>query len=271
MKHLFFGLNATNSGWDNIGAYLNACVANAQWVLMGIILLAGITLAFCLYKRHTKANVFLSVMSVVCAVLLCVGYFLQCTELVAFTYALVVLFVILYQPELRSTLAKVAESRFPTSGKREAVTDDEYMEMIESVCEAATQLSSSKTGALMVLERRDNVDHIAKNRPYLDANVNSYLIGNIFYDKAPLHDGAILIRNCRIYAASCVLPLSPRSDIEQSLGTRHRAAIGMSETSDAIVIVVSEETGVISIAYGGELKRNFTFQSLHAFLTKHLR
>ena len=131
-------------------------------------------------------------------------------------------------------------------------------------------MSRNHTGALIVLERHIKLDDVARSGVELDAKVSSYLLRNIFYDKAPLHDGAVIIRNCRIWSASCILPLTSRTDIDQDLGTRHRAAIGLSEICDAIVLVVSEETGFISVAHRGELVQDYSFQSLHAFLTRNL-
>ena len=104
----------------------------------------------------------------------------------------------------------------------------------------------------------------------INANVNSFLLRNIFFNRAPLHDGAVIIDEARIAAAGCLLPLTRRTDVDGDLGTRHRAAIGMSESSDAIIIVVSEETGIISVAYDCELTRNYTVESLRKFLMKKI-
>jgi diadenylate cyclase len=128
-------------------------------------------------------------------------------------------------------------------------------------------MSRTRTGALIVMERSTKLGDIIRSGVELDAKVTAYLIRNVFYNKAPLHDGAMIIRNGRICAASCFLPLTERA-INQDLGTRHRAALGMSEISDALIIVVSEETGTISIAYDGELKRNQNYQTLKQTLTE---
>ena len=123
-------------------------------------------------------------------------------------------------------------------------------------------MSASKTGCLIVIERLTKLGDIEKTGTVLTADPNASLIKNIFYNKAPLHDGAMIISDNKICAVGCFLPLSQKNDIFRDLGTRHRAAIGMSENSDAIVIVVSEETGTISLALDGELKRNFDYTSL---------
>ena len=162
--------------------------------------------------------------------------------------------VILFQPELRSFLEKVGGGSL--RGIRsiaEGKNSDEQMMVINEVCRAASDMSDSKTGALIAFERTTRIGEYAASGTLIDAAVNSQLLKNIFYNKAPLHDGAVIIRKDRIYAAGCVLPLSQQDGINRDLGTRHRAAVGLSENSDAVVVVVSEETGHISIAFKGNL------------------
>ncbi len=162
--------------------------------------------------------------------------------------------VILFQPELRSFLEKVGGGSL--RGIRsiaESKNSDEQMMVINEVCRAASDMSDSKTGALIAFERTTRIGEYAASGTLIDASVNSQLLKNIFYNKAPLHDGAVIIRKDRIYAAGCVLPLSQQEGINRDLGTRHRAAVGLSENSDAVVVVVSEETGHISIAFKGTL------------------
>ena len=170
--------------------------------------------------------------------------------------------VILFQPELRAALEKMGAQ--PLRGLK-TISEPKagnVSAMIANVCSAVTGLSETKTGALIVIERLTKLGDIEKTGTTFNADPNAVLIKNIFFNKAPLHDGAMIISNNKIVAAGCFLPLSQRDDIVKDLGTRHRAAIGMSENSDAIVIVVSEETGTISIALDGELKRNFDYSSL---------
>jgi diadenylate cyclase len=131
------------------------------------------------------------------------------------------------------------------------------------------ELSRDSTGALIVVERDTPLGDIAKTGTVVNADIGVALIKNIFFNKAPLHDGAMIIKNQRVYAAGCFLPLSTKEDIIKDLGTRHRAAIGMSENSDAIVIVVSEETGTISLAVDGKLRRNYDYSTLKKEL-KHI-
>ncbi len=172
--------------------------------------------------------------------------------------------IIVFQPELRTALEKVGNT--PISGFREIVSDSRDMKAvladIEAICDAASDMSRTKTGALIVIERQTKLGEYIKSGVTVNAQLSSYLLRNIFFNKAPLHDGAVIIRNYRVFAAGCFLPLSTKDDIIKSLGTRHRAAIGLSEISDAVVIVVSEETGTISVAKNGELKRDYNYGTL---------
>lgn len=177
---------------------------------------------------------------------------------------------ILFQPELRTMLEKMGNESVRNFKLRDNSEDTETIKMIETLATAAEELSASGTGALIVIERGTKLGDTIKTGIVIDADVNLYLIKNIFFNKAPLHDGAVIIRGHRVFAAGCFLPLSTQDDIVQDLGTRHRAAIGLSEASDAVVIVVSEETGTISVATDGSLKRNFNYKSLKQELLKLL-
>lgn len=179
--------------------------------------------------------------------------------------------VIVFQPELRTALEKVGvESLKNFKGRLDSDEVADIRLAIGEISVAAESLSQTKTGALVVFERTTKLGEYIRTGTTVDARVSSFLIGNIFFNKAPLHDGAVIIRKGRVHAAGCFLPLSSNSEIVKELGTRHRAAIGMSENSDAVVLVVSEETGVISIAVDGELKRGFTRKSLEAYLVSIL-
>ena len=180
--------------------------------------------------------------------------------------------IVVFQPELRSALEKVGAE--PLRGLRsiseKSGNDASTIAMINEVTEAACDMSLDKTGALIVIERTTKLGDIIKTGTIVNADTTAFLIRNIFFKNAPLHDGAMIIRDDRIYAAGCFLPLSTNNDIIKDLGTRHRAAIGMSENSDAVIVVVSEENGTISVAVEGELKRNFSYNSLKAELTRLL-
>lgn len=178
--------------------------------------------------------------------------------------------VIVFQPELRRALEKVG-SKWLTQisiEREEAPSELEYA--IEQTVDACKNLSWSRTGALIVFERKILLTNIIKTGTVIDAQANSELLKNIFYPKAPLHDGALIIQNGRASAAGCVLPLSPNANLSKQLGTRHRAAVGMSENSDAVVVVVSEETGSISVAIGGMLKRHLAPETLDKLLRNEL-
>lgn len=166
--------------------------------------------------------------------------------------------IIIFQPELRTMLEKMGRNSL--SGLNRLVdlrTDDEKLKVLNEVCLAAGELSQSKTGALIVIERKTKLGDEIRTGTELNADVSAPLIRNIFYNKAPLHDGAMILRGGRIYAGGCFLPLSASTEIDRRLGTRHRAALGVSEISDAVVVVVSEETGGISIAIDGKLYQGF--------------
>ncbi len=179
--------------------------------------------------------------------------------------------VIVFQPELRSALEKMGgESIKNFKGKLDADEASELKTAIEQTCVAAEELSKTKTGALIVFERATRLGEHIRTGTIVDAVTSSFLLGNIFFNKAPLHDGAVIIRAGRVHAAGCFLPLSTNNEIVKELGTRHRAAIGLSENSDAVVLVVSEETGVISVAVDGELKRGFSSKTLEEYLTSLL-
>ena len=139
-----------------------------------------------------------------------------------------------------------------------------------AICDAAEQLSDTRTGALMVLERMNNLDEIIRTGTPLSADVIPEMLGTIFYEGTPLHDGAVVIRDGRIVAAGCVLPLSNNLEMGKDMGTRHRAGLGMSENSDAIVVVVSEETGIISLAKNGVLIRRLDRQNLFNLLQEEI-
>ncbi len=183
----------------------------------------------------------------------------------------IVAIVIVFQPELRSALEKVGgESLKNFKGRMDSEEETVMRSAISEVSKAAEELSHTRTGALIVFERSTRLGDYIRTGTTVDAVTSSFLLGNIFFNKAPLHDGAVIIREGRVHAAGCFLPLSNSDDIIKDLGTRHRAAIGMSENSDALVLVVSEENGIISVASEGKLKRNFNRQTLEEYLTSVL-
>jgi len=178
--------------------------------------------------------------------------------------------VILFQPELRRFLERMGDSRlssvFISSHNDLSSLDNAIKETVE----AYTSLSRDKVGALMVFERQNLLDDVIKTGTALDASVSSELLKNLFWNKAPLHDGAVIVRNGRIIGAGCMLPMSGNVNLSRDLGMRHRAGIGVSEHTDAVVAIVSEETGSISVAVGGMLKRHLAPETLDRLLRNEL-
>lgn len=165
----------------------------------------------------------------------------------------VIALVVVFQPELRRALEYVGRSKLVSNPMR--LDKNESKEVINEFVKAVSSFSKKKTGALIIIERETALSDIAETGTLIDAQISAQLLGNIFYEGAPLHDGAVIIRGDRAYAAGCVLPLTSNKNLNKNLGTRHRAGIGITENSDAIAIIVSEETGVISMARDGKLTR----------------
>ena len=182
--------------------------------------------------------------------------------------------IVVFQPELRNALEHLGRSNLSKFNfLRIDNTDADVKnskEAIYAVCEAAQNLQKHRIGALILFEKNTKLGEIIKTGTTINADISPELIENIFYPKAPLHDGAMIIRGGKVYAAGCFLPLSQNQQISRELGTRHRAALGISENSDALVIVVSEETGVITLAQNGVLKRNLTIETLRFAIEKDI-
>ena len=179
--------------------------------------------------------------------------------------------VILFQPEIRQLLETLGARNIKLLNfltPEHKITEME--QAIEQTVVACTEMSKSRTGVLIVFERKLRLDDIVRSGTTLDAAVSGELLKNIFFVKAPLHDGAVIIRDGRIQGAGCMLPLSKNVNLSRDLGMRHRAGIGMSENSDAVVVIVSEETGSISVALGGMLKRHLKPETLDQLLRNEL-
>jgi len=188
---------------------------------------------------------------------------------------IVVLLLILFQPEIRSAFERLGRSdvtnlRF-LSAQSKAEREREAVEAaIHQVCEACREFSANRVGALVVFERVTMLGDIMKTGTVVDAAITAQLVGNIFFPGSPLHDGAAIVRRGRLEAAGCILPLTQNRELDAVLGTRHRAALGMSEQSDALVAVVSEETGLISLANKGVLRRGLSPEELGEALKERL-
>ncbi|MBQ2223242.1 MAG: diadenylate cyclase CdaA [Oscillospiraceae bacterium] len=179
--------------------------------------------------------------------------------------------VVLFQPEIRRILEQVGSSKLSSFNPFARVQQTSAIEnAIAQTVLACTEMSKSRTGVLMVFERENNLDDIVRTGTVVDAQVSNELLKNIFFVKAAMHDGAVIIRDGRLLAGGCMLPLSHNVNLSRDLGMRHRAGIGMSENSDAVVVIVSEETGSISVAIGGLLKRHLMPETLEKLLMKEL-
>lgn len=181
----------------------------------------------------------------------------------------VLLFIVVFQPELR----KMLEQMGSTSIKKFFDIDEEKsnIESVDEVAKAVEQMSKDKTGALIVYEKESNLGELIHTGVMVNADISKELLLNIFVPDTPLHDGAVIIKDNKIAAASCILPITDREDLDREFGTRHRAAIGLSEASDALVVIVSEETGKISLAMNGKIIRNIQPDVLVKELKKRLK
>ena len=184
--------------------------------------------------------------------------------------------VVLFQPEIRRALERMGQTdqwayRFFNKNRyNDTSLKGAWRSAIIAICDAAERFSETKTGALIVLERNTNLSEIVRTGTPVNSAVNLEVLGTIFYEGTPLHDGAAIIEDGRIKAAGCVLPLSNNLDLGKDMGTRHRACLGIAENSDAIAIVVSEETGIISMAKNGVLMRHFDRQTLYTRLVDEM-
>ena len=244
--------------------------------IIEIILITFFVYQFMVWIKFTRAYTLLKGLLVIGAFLI-IAYIFKMNTILwivsKLASALITAIVVIFQPELRKVVEqlgqkKIMASIFPfDSGKevKERFTDKTVNELIK----ACFDMAEVKTGALIVIEQEIRLDEYVRTGINVDALLTSQLLINIFEHNTPLHDGAVIIRDFRIHAAGCFLPLTTRS-IGNDLGTRHRAAIGISEVSDAIVVVVSEETGIISVACEGDLRRDFTADTLRTKLKKDL-
>lgn len=188
----------------------------------------------------------------------------------------VVFLIIIFTPEIRHALESVGRNGFSnisliSLGKSsKQIMNEKLNSMITAVCRSVSSMSENKIGALIVFERQTLLGSIIETGTSVDALATEELIGTVFFPKTPLHDGAAIIRGDRVAAAGCILPLTKNNALSKELGTRHRAAIGMSEESDAVVVVVSEETGTISIVSKGNIKRDLTSAQLRDMLQDYL-
>ena len=249
--------------WNNI---LYVLKTFGIWDFIDIIIIAVLLYIVLIFASNSRAGQLLKGIFV----LLLMYIFAAALELKSTSYLLeqifsfgIIAIVVVFQPELRHALESMGKSTLSNftflNFTTEKVDDGTVIRAcIKEVVEGVAELSSHDVGALIVFERETKLGEIISTGTIVNADTSREIIGNIFFHNAPLHDGATVIRNGRVYAAGCFLPLSQNYDISNMLGTRHRAALGMSENSDAVTVVVSEETGVISMAINGNLYRDLT-------------
>ena len=180
----------------------------------------------------------------------------------------VLLFIVVFQPELRKTLEQMGSTNIRRFFD---IEDTSSLQSVDEVVLAVEQMAKDKTGALIVYEKESSLGEIMHTGVAIDADISKELLLNIFVPDTPLHDGAVIIKDNRIAAASCILPITDREDLDREFGTRHRAAIGLSEVSDAVIIIVSEETGKISLAMNGKIIRNLQPEVLKKELKKRIK
>ncbi|MBQ2736398.1 MAG: diadenylate cyclase CdaA [Clostridia bacterium] len=260
--------------WDFIVHFFSLFKLITVFDVIDIICLSGVLFVIYLFVKERRAGKLALGVAFVFIILA----FCELLSLNAMKFLLshaidvgLVLIVVIFQPEIRSGLEKIGDSSLKgikVIGEQKNSTHT--IAMIDEISNAIFELAKSKTGALIVFERNTKLGDLILTGTVINAQVSSYLLRNIFFDKAPLHDGAVIIRDNRIYSAGCLLPLSINSDIIKDLGTRHRAAIGASENSDCIAVVVSEETGIVSIAHEGHIYRNFTRATMKKKLEEYL-
>lgn len=255
---------------DIIEIFLNSFRSINVWTIVDILVVAYIFYKGYMLIQETRAEQLFRGLLFIIA-LIPISYILKLDMLyfiLSKTITIGVLsMVIIFQPEIRRVLEHIGRTTFEDV---HLIEDEEILEkVITEITTAVENLAATKTGALIVLEQTTRLGEvISNNGTLIDAVVSSALLENIFVVNTPLHDGATIIRNDRIVASGCVLPLTNNNTINKKLGTRHRAALGLSENSDALIIVVSEETGVISLAVNGRLTRNFDKQKLKSVLIK---
>ncbi len=236
--------------------------------LLDILIVAVIIYELLLLTRHTRGSALLKGLFL----LLIISILSNLFGFVSLNWLLrailqngAIVLVILFQPELRKALERMGSSRVFRKGGRKSL-DEERDTIISEIIQTIMDLSKRRVGALIVFEQQTGLQDVIETGTRLNAEISAPLLENIFEPNTPLHDGAVVIREREIMAAACILPLAEASGVSRELGTRHRAAVGISENTDAIVLVVSEETGIVSMARDGVLTRPLTVKALEEIL-----
>ncbi|MBQ8504038.1 MAG: diadenylate cyclase CdaA [Clostridia bacterium] len=261
----------------NISDGIMRLLWSVEWYDLIDILLVALALYYCIkFVRQTRAFNLVKGIAFLGLIYIVVSAFNMSASSFIFSQLfgdIVLVMILLFQPEIRHAIESFGRGDFRRLlsfiGKSDDGTSDEIRTSASNVAKAVSNMSEQKIGALIVVEGNIPLDEIVASGSRVDSAITTPMIENIFFPKAPLHDGALIIRDNRVHSAGCILPLT-QSEMSLELGTRHRAAVGMSESSDALIIVASEETGQISVAQGGVLERNVTHGELLAALTDFL-
>lgn len=236
--------------------------------VIDILIVAVIIYELLLLTRHTRGSALLKGLFLLFLIVL-LSNILGLTSLNWLLLAVLqngaIVLVVLFQPELRKALERMGRSRLITKGSHRNADEDTEV-IIEEIVQTVVDLSRRRVGALLVFERKTGLQDVVETGTMLNSEISAPLLENIFEPNTPLHDGAVVIRDDRVMAAACILPLAEASGVIRGLGTRHRAAVGITENTDAAVIVVSEQTGIVSFAADGTLKRPFTVEDIKTFL-----
>ena len=238
--------------------------------VLDILIVAVIIYELLLLTRHTRGSALLKGLFLLLIIALLSNLF----GLVSLNWLLrailqngAVVLVVLFQPEFRKALERMGRSRLFQKSGRKSVNDDRDL-VISEIIQSIMDLSKRRVGALIVFEQQTGLQDVIETGTRLNAEISAPLLENIFEPKTPLHDGAVVVRDNEIMAAACILPLAEASGVSRELGTRHRAAVGITENTDAIVLVVSEETGIVSMARDGQLTRPLTVRTLEDVLNQ---
>ena len=255
---------------SNIGSFFSNLISSPWLLLLDILDIAILSLMIYYvlkFIKDTRAAQLLKGIIILIALL----YISQLLKLTGTHFILnktieygMLAMLIVFQPELRSVLENIGRKGLNIAKikKDRMMNFDESDYAVDQLCDAVDRLSKTKTGALIVIERETKLGEIIKTGISLDCSIVAELLCNIFFNKAPLHDGAVIIRGNRVTSATCYLPLTDNVNLSKALGTRHRAGVGISEATDSMTIIVSEETGKVSVAFGGELIHDIDADSL---------
>lgn len=262
---------------ENIGTFIDKYIPLKIEIadIVEIIILALVFYEIMLWIRKTKAWIIFKGIAIILAFTLIASVFNLNTILwiVNQTFSVgIIALVILFQPELRKALEQIGQKNFLSdiisidAGKK--VSERFSDKTINELVKAAYELGRTKTGALIVIEQKNSLQEYVRTGIDVDAIITSQLLINIFEHNTPLHDGAVIVKGNRVVSATCYLPLSDNMELSKELGTRHRAGVGISEATDAFTIIVSEETGKVSVTQGGQLLRNIDGEQLRSLLVK---